>query len=87
MPKIFNMNMCWQLNKIKLISKRQHLCLRKWQLLEPAKTTAVATNAFSTVSTQFDAGWKRRATKPTKNGFLPIEHETTQPTQPTWNVT
>ena len=25
-------------------------------LLEPVKTTAVATNAFSTVSTQFDAG-------------------------------
>ena len=40
---------------------------------------------FSTVSTQFDAGWKSRGTKPTENGFLPIEHETTQPTQPTWN--
>ena len=116
----------------------------KQQFFGPAKTTAAATNAFSTVSTQFDvaceqalrgtgagvelisanqyfaskiwtrhskfnavragspstpapvprracsqakfdAGWKSWATKPTENGFLPIEHETTQPTQPTWN--
>ena len=29
---------------------------RKYQFFELAKTTAAATNAFSTVSTQFDAG-------------------------------
>ena len=45
----------------------------------------VPNDAFPTVSTQFDVGWKTWATKPTENSFLPIEHENTQPTQPTWN--
>ena len=39
-------------------------------------------NAFSTVSTWFEVGWKSWSTKPAENGFPPIEHEETQPTQP-----
>jgi len=50
-----------------------------------ANKSADSTHRFQPFQPSSAAGWKSWTTKPTENGFLPIEHEKTQPTKPTRN--